>query len=39
MGPTNAATIKAKLRELRTQVADRSHDTAAPAASSASGGH
>jgi hypothetical protein len=39
MGPTNAATIKAKLRELRAQVADRSHDTPAAAASSASGGH
>jgi hypothetical protein len=40
MGPTNAAIIKAKLRELRAQVADRardvdrSRDTTAPAGSS-----
>jgi len=45
MGPTNAATIKAKLRELRAQVADRARDTEraratnAPAGGSSSGTH
>src|ERR1700681_1582296 len=45
MGPTNAAIIKAKLRELRAQVADRardvarSRDTTAPAGSSSSGAY
>jgi hypothetical protein len=45
MGPTNAAIIKAKLRELRAQVADRARDadrsraTNAPADSSSSGAH
>jgi hypothetical protein len=45
MGPSNAAIIKAKLRELRAQVADRardvdrSRDTTAPAGSSSSGAY
>jgi Protein of unknown function (DUF3014) len=45
MGPANAATIKAKLRELRVQVADRARDddrsraTNIPAGSSSSGAH
>src|ERR1700676_3257894 len=45
MGPTNAPIIKAKLRELRAQVADRardvdrSRDTTAPAGSSSSGAY
>jgi hypothetical protein len=45
MGPTNAAVIKAKLRELRAQVTDRTRDaertraTNAPAGSSSSGAH
>jgi Protein of unknown function (DUF3014) len=44
MGPMNAAIIKAKLRELRAQVADRARDadrerdTTTPAASGSSGG-
>jgi hypothetical protein len=45
MGPANAAIIKAKLRELRAQVADRARDTArarptsTAAGSSSSGAH
>jgi hypothetical protein len=45
MGPANAAIIKAKLRELRAQVADRARDTdrsrptSAPAGGSSSGTH
>jgi hypothetical protein len=45
MGPANAAIIKAKLRELRAQVADRARDTdrsrptSAPAGDSSSGTH
>jgi hypothetical protein len=41
MGPTNAAIVKNKLRELRSQVAAAAARPAAPAgaASSSSGGH
>ena len=45
MGPANAAIIKAKLHELRAQVADRARDTdrtqatSTPAGGSSSGGH
>jgi hypothetical protein len=39
MGPNNAAVIKAKLRELRAQVAGGAHDLAPAAGSSSSGAH